>query len=148
MNYKPVTLTATADPGSAFEGFDICPGTSCTIDPIDPGITYQVNATFVRVRPAQFPLAVTVSGSGKVTSQPGGIDCGSHLHGAIRHRQHGDAHRDTDSGLVVRGLVGRLHRHGLLPGKYGRPARGHGDVRAAGHGLRRRGGGGRRHGDE
>ena len=77
LNYVPVTLTASADPGSAFEGFDRCPGTSCTIDPIDPGFTYQVNATFVRVRPAQFPLAVTVSGSGKVTSQPGGIDCGA-----------------------------------------------------------------------
>ena len=75
-NYQPVTLTAKADPGSAFEGFNRCPDTSCTIDPVERGKTYEVNATFVRVRPSQFPLAVTVSGSGKVTSQPGGIDCG------------------------------------------------------------------------
>ncbi len=40
-------------------------------------MTYEVTATFVRARPSQFPLAVTVSGSGKVTSQPGGIDCGA-----------------------------------------------------------------------
>jgi hypothetical protein len=76
-NYKPVTLKATASPGSAFDGWNLCGGDTCTIDPIEPGRTYEVNATFVRARPSQFPLAVTVSGSGKVTSQPGGIDCGA-----------------------------------------------------------------------
>jgi hypothetical protein len=76
-NYRPVTLTASASPGSAFEGFNKCPDTSCTIDPVEPGKTYDITAKFVRARPSQFPLAVTVSGSGKVTSQPGGIDCGA-----------------------------------------------------------------------
>ena len=76
-NYKPVTLKATASPGSAFDGWNLCGGDTCTIDPIEPGRTYEVNATFVRVRPSRFPLAVTVSGSGKVLSQPGGIDCGA-----------------------------------------------------------------------
>ena len=76
-NYKPVTLKATASPGSAFDGWNLCGGDTCTIDPIERGKTYEVNATFVRVRPSQFPLAVTVSGSGKVLSQPGGIDCGA-----------------------------------------------------------------------
>ncbi len=74
-NYKPVTLTASASPGSAFEGFGSCGDETCTIDPIEPGKTYEVNVTFVRVRPSQFPLAVTVSGSGKVTSSPAGIAC-------------------------------------------------------------------------
>jgi hypothetical protein len=76
-NYKPVTLKATASPGSAFDGWNLCGGDTCTIDPIEQGKTYEVNVTFVRVRPSQFPLAVTVSGSGKVLSQPGGIDCGA-----------------------------------------------------------------------
>jgi hypothetical protein len=76
-NYRPVTLTAKPEPGSAFEGFGKCGDEKCTIDPIEPGKTYEVTATFVRARPTQFPLAVTVSGSGKVTSQPGGIDCGA-----------------------------------------------------------------------
>jgi Divergent InlB B-repeat domain len=76
-NYRPVTLTATASPGSAFEGFGACGDDKCTIDPIEPGKTYEVNATFVRARPTQFPLAVTLSGSGTVTSQPAGINCGA-----------------------------------------------------------------------
>ena len=36
-NYQPVTLTAKADPGSAFEGFNRCADTSCTIDPVERG---------------------------------------------------------------------------------------------------------------
>jgi hypothetical protein len=76
VNYQPVTLRATADPGSAFEGFGPCGEERCTIDPVEPGKTYEITATFVRARPTQFPLAVTVTGSGRVTSQPAGIDCG------------------------------------------------------------------------
>ncbi|HEU0305116.1 MAG TPA: hypothetical protein VFR32_11110 [Gaiellaceae bacterium] len=75
-NYQPVELSGKAEPGSAFEGFGEC-GTVCTIDPVEPGKTYEVTATFVRSRPAQFSLVVTLSGSGTVRSQPGGIDCGS-----------------------------------------------------------------------
>lgn len=74
-NYRPVTLFAKADPGSAFEGWNLCGEDTCTIDPVVPGKTYEVNATFVRSRPTQFPLAVTLSGSGTVTSQPAGITC-------------------------------------------------------------------------
>lgn len=75
-NYEPVTLEAEAEPGSVFEGFGECGDTKCTIDPVQPGRTYEVTASFVRARPSQLSLAVTVSGSGKVTSAPGGIDCG------------------------------------------------------------------------
>lgn len=74
-NYEPVTLSARAEPGSEFEGFDGC-ADRCTIDPIEPGDTYVVTATFTRSRPTQFSLAVTVSGMGRVASQPAGIDCG------------------------------------------------------------------------
>jgi hypothetical protein len=69
-NYEPVTLTAIPDPGSTFEGFDGC----CPIS-LKPGKSYNATAYFGRLRPASFSLAVTVSGSGTVTSQPGGIAC-------------------------------------------------------------------------
>ena len=75
-NYQPVTLTGKAEPGSHFQGFGTCGDEKCTIDPVEPGKTYEIVATFVRARPTQFPLAVTVSGSGTVTSQPAGITCG------------------------------------------------------------------------
>jgi hypothetical protein len=74
--YRPVTLTAKAEPGSIFDGFGECGETSCTVDPIEPGKTYEVSASFTRVRPSQFPLTVSVSGQGRVTSAPAGIDCG------------------------------------------------------------------------
>ena len=70
-NYEPVTFTATPDPGSEFEGFDGC----CPIQ-LTRGETYGVTAFFGRLRPTTFSLGVTVSGSGTVTSQPGGIACG------------------------------------------------------------------------
>jgi Divergent InlB B-repeat domain len=74
-NYQPVTLGAKAEPGSEFQGFGECGQNTCTIDPIEPGQTYEVNVEFIRVRAAQQPLAVTVTGSGRVTSSPAGINC-------------------------------------------------------------------------
>jgi hypothetical protein len=74
-NYKPVVLTAKAEPGSAFEGFGTCGDTTCTIDPVIAGETYEVTAVFNRARPSQFPLSVSVAGSGRVTSAPAGISC-------------------------------------------------------------------------
>ena len=74
--YQPVTLFAKAEPGSAFEGWNLCGEDKCTIDPVQRLKTYEVNATFVRARPTQFPLAVTLTGSGTVTSSPSGINCG------------------------------------------------------------------------
>ena len=72
--YQPVTLSGVPDPGSEFEGFNC--GNPCTIDPIEPGGSYSVTASFAKIRPTTFPLAVTVNGSGTVTSQPAGIVCG------------------------------------------------------------------------
>jgi Divergent InlB B-repeat domain len=74
-DYQPVTLTGKAEPGSAFEGFGECGQDTCTIDPLINGQTYEVNVSFIRVRPAQLQLAVTVAGSGRVASSPGGINC-------------------------------------------------------------------------
>jgi uncharacterized repeat protein (TIGR02543 family) len=68
---EPFTLTGVPDPGSEFDGFEGC----CPIQLV-PGETYNVTAFFTRLRPTEFPLAVTVIGSGTVTSEPGGIACG------------------------------------------------------------------------
>lgn len=76
VRYQPVVLTAKAEPGSEFEGFGgACGGDSCEIDPVVPGAMYEITATFNRVRPSQFPLSVSVGGSGRVTSAPAGISC-------------------------------------------------------------------------
>jgi hypothetical protein len=75
-NYRPVSLSAQADPGSAFDGFGgACSGDSCTIDPLERLHSYDVSASFSRVRPSRFPLTVNVSGQGRVLSSPAGIDC-------------------------------------------------------------------------
>jgi uncharacterized repeat protein (TIGR02543 family) len=76
-NYQPVSLSASADPGSTFAGWGgVCSGTGgCTIDPILMNQSYGVTASFDRVRPSQFPLAVSVNGSGRVTTSPAGITC-------------------------------------------------------------------------
>jgi serine protease AprX len=72
-----VTLTATADSGSTFAGWSgDCSGTGpCTVT---MSADHAVTATF---EPHSQPRALTVtkagSGTGKVTSTPAGIDCGT-----------------------------------------------------------------------
>ena len=75
-NYQPVTLRGTPEPGSVFEGFGECGKNECTIDPVVAGEVYEVLVTFTRVQPSQFALTVGVSGQGRVTSNPAGVDCG------------------------------------------------------------------------
>ncbi len=75
--YEPVSLSAAADPGSTFAGWGgDCSGSGgCVIDPVLMGASYSVTARFDAVRPSEFPLAVSVSGSGRVSSAPAGISC-------------------------------------------------------------------------
>ena len=46
------------------------------IDPVKQLVSYSVTATFTAERPNEFPLAVSVNGKGRVTSNPSRIDCG------------------------------------------------------------------------
>lgn len=70
----PVVLTATPGAGSLFSGWNGggCSGTgSCTVT-----MTSALTTT-AAFAPVTFPLNVSVSGSGTVTSSPPGINCGA-----------------------------------------------------------------------
>jgi subtilisin family serine protease len=74
-----VTLTATAASGSVFAGWSgACSGTAATCTVSIAGAT-SVVAAFgpATTPPVRYALAVSVAGSGSVTSQPAGIDCGA-----------------------------------------------------------------------
>jgi uncharacterized repeat protein (TIGR02543 family) len=69
-----VTLTATAQAGSTFDGWSgACTGTQPTCQ-ITLDQARSVTATFTEV---QHALSVTIAGAGTVTSTPAGINCGS-----------------------------------------------------------------------
>src|SRR5439155_1046926 len=76
----PVTLTATASTGSVFTGWrvigaDACAGTGpCTVT--ITGTTF-VFATFVPQAGVTLAVSKAGTGSGRVVSNPGGINCGA-----------------------------------------------------------------------
>lgn len=84
-NYQPVSLTATPEPGWEFAewGGDCSGGGGCTIDPIERGLSYSATATFSPARPAEFALAVSIIGKGRVTTTPAGIDCAQACSGSF-----------------------------------------------------------------
>ncbi len=73
-----VTLTSSPSAGSAFTGWSgACSGaaTTCTVS-LDQA--QSVTATFTRSQgSSSYSMTVSVSGNGKIASQPSGIDCGS-----------------------------------------------------------------------
>lgn len=70
-----VKLTATAASGSNFTGFGgACSGATCALVLAS---NQSVSATFKAVTPSSVRLTVSVTGSGTVTSNPGGISCPS-----------------------------------------------------------------------
>jgi Divergent InlB B-repeat domain/FG-GAP-like repeat len=71
-----VTLTATPAAGSVFAGWSgACTGTApCTIS---MAAARSVTATFNPAPVQTFALSVSITGSGSVSSSPGGISCGA-----------------------------------------------------------------------
>jgi Divergent InlB B-repeat domain/Collagen triple helix repeat (20 copies) len=85
FNAALLGLTATPAPGSEFAGwiapdaFEGCEGveTHCGVFHGAGSAVMEVTATFnITVGPPKFPLTITKSGAGTVTSTPAGINCG------------------------------------------------------------------------
>jgi len=69
----PVTLTATPDAASRFDGFaSACSGTTCSFTAYAP---VEVGAGFSKRSTPQHTLSVAIDGRGTVTSTPAGISC-------------------------------------------------------------------------
>lgn len=72
-----VTLTATPATGQVFGGWGgDCAGSAATCT-LGLQAARTVTARFAPPAPSSYALQVSVSGSGRVVSQPAGIDCGS-----------------------------------------------------------------------
>jgi Divergent InlB B-repeat domain len=72
-----VTLTAAPTAGQSFSAWGgACSGASLTCS-VTVSAASTVTAAFVLTPPTAFALAVTVNGSGTVSSQPAGISCGT-----------------------------------------------------------------------
>lgn len=78
-NGLSVTLTATPDPGSTFNSWSGCDSASGNTCQVTLSNARSITATFTLSAPATFQLTVAKNGtgSGMVTSNPAGIDCGS-----------------------------------------------------------------------
>jgi hypothetical protein len=71
-----VTLTATPAANQSFSSWTgACSGAASCVVTMNQANT--VGATFVPVTAAQFTLATSATGNGRITSNPAGIDCGS-----------------------------------------------------------------------
>src|SRR6185503_1672405 len=76
MTGLPITLTASAGPGTIFTGWSggVCSGTApCTVT---LGGNTTVTANF-DIQTFPLTVALTGDGSGSVTSTPAAIDCGA-----------------------------------------------------------------------
>ncbi len=134
----PVTLTATAASGSSFSGWSgDCSGTgTCQLS---MSADHAVTATFQSDK----TLTVTKagSGSGTITSSPGGIDCGSTCAHAYTHGTSVTLTATAASGSTFTGWSGdcsgnghvhadherRPYRHGDLQGQTGQVPRAQGE---------------------
>jgi hypothetical protein len=88
---KVVTLTATPASGYSFGGWSgACSNTSGTCS-VSMAAGKAVTATFIVAAPVTYKLTVTKTGSGAVSSDPAGINCGSSC----------SANFDSDSAVIL-----------------------------------------------
>ncbi|MBV1911487.1 MAG: SdiA-regulated domain-containing protein [Kangiellaceae bacterium] len=75
-NSSQVSLSSVADEGFVFDRWEgACTGSSsCSVN---MSSDRSVRATFIEESTTQFELSITISGNGRVTSSPDGIDCES-----------------------------------------------------------------------
>jgi len=109
-----VTLTAAAGSGFVFKSWGgACSGATDTIATVTVNAAKSCIANFERER---FTLTVTKSGTGTVTSSPGGIDCGSDCNQTYNEGTEVTLTAVAGSGFVFLGLSGTNcgERGGLL----------------------------------
>ena len=79
-----VTLSATPDTNYVFSGWSgDCSGTGACVVTLNSNKNVSATFTYSPPAPTSFNLAVTKTGSGTVSSQPSGIDCGSTCSGSF-----------------------------------------------------------------
>ncbi|MBK8303432.1 MAG: choice-of-anchor D domain-containing protein [Chloracidobacterium sp.] len=96
------TLTATASPGSTFTGWSgSCSGTGTCVIAVNQNM--GVTATFTLIT---FPLQVTKTAGGSVTSSPAGINCGGDCNENYPENTVVTLTRQTDAGASFLGWGG------------------------------------------
>ena len=106
-NGTQVTLTASADAGSVFEGWSgtgvSCVGTGpCTVTVTDDT---TVAGTF-RLIPRNLSISLEGTGTGTVTSMPAGIDCGGACSASFPHASTVTLAATPDTGSAFSGWTG------------------------------------------
>ena len=111
-HYTVVTLTASADTGSTFTGWEgdcEADGLSCTTTVTG---TRNVTATFTLIT---YTLSVTKdgNGAGSIASVPSGIDCGATCSASFDYNTLVTLTASPDTGSVLTGWVGDCTANGL-----------------------------------
>jgi hypothetical protein len=107
---ETITLTASPGPGTTFSGWSGggCSGTGTCVVTLNQST--QVNATFTQIT---FPLTVTKTAGGSVTSSPAGINCGGDCNENYPENTVVTLTRQTDAGASFIGWGGACSGTGL-----------------------------------
>jgi hypothetical protein len=106
---RTITLYATTFAGSTFERWEGCDdagGTTCYVN-VGEGRSKSVIAVFGGSPPATYPLAVSRTAGGTVTSDPAGINCGSACASSFVRNSNVTLTATPDAGLRFSGWAGQ-----------------------------------------